>query len=557
MMRKVVPDHLLFSQKIYSKLSTTHFHQSPLLFCLVYQYFSTKVASKCTSGEKFQLEVGTINGLNDALSVYKTMVKMNPQPCVREFNKLLSHIVKLKECSTALFLFKDIRILGIPVSEYTMSIAINSYCISNRVDYGFSLLGWFFKLGYVPSATTFSPLLKGLFRGNRIDEAQELFKKIVSEELCQLNVVVYGTVIDGLCKAGNTARAFELFRVMERGSCMPDTYIYSTLINGLCKDKLIDPAVKLFYEMLEKGVVPDVVTFTSLLHGLCSLSRLQEAKILMKDMLGCKVYPDLITFNIVIDALCKEGLVDDAEDVARIMIQNNLVPDIITYNSLMDGYCLQSRLDDARKIFESMAGKSIVPDIFSYNILINGYCKGMKIDYALHLFREMPQKGLAPDEWSCPTSTLVLDELEKKGLDLHINYFNIAIDGLCKAGKLDNARSLFSSLPSKGLQPDVVTYGAMIKGCCQEGLLEEAKNILMNMKLKSCFPNSLIYNVIVRGFLAKGEFGEAAMFHEEMVDRGLSPDYSTLTLLLDLWRTRENNHTLHNMIQKFAPEITM
>ncbi|KAK4402258.1 hypothetical protein Sango_0966500, partial [Sesamum angolense] len=270
--------HLLFSQKIYSKLSTTHFHQSPLLFCLVYQYFSTKVASKCTSGEKFKLEVGTINGLNDALSVYKKMVKMNPQPCVREFNKLLSHIVKLKECSTALFLFKDIRFLGIPVSEYTMSIAINSYCISNRVDYGFSLLGWFFKLGYVPSATTFSPLLKGLFRGNRIDEAQELFKKIVSEELCQLNVVVVWDCDRWTLQGWQYCQAFELFRVMERGSCMPDTYIYSTLINGLCKDKLIDPAVKLFYEMLEKGVVPDVVTYTSLLHGLCSLSRLQEAK---------------------------------------------------------------------------------------------------------------------------------------------------------------------------------------------------------------------------------------------------------------------------------------
>ncbi|KAG8372124.1 hypothetical protein BUALT_Bualt12G0033800 [Buddleja alternifolia] len=54
----------------------------------------------------------------------------------------------------------------------------------------------------MPDEATFSPLLKGLFRENRIVEVQELFRKIVREGLCEVDNIIFGVVIDGLCKAG-------------------------------------------------------------------------------------------------------------------------------------------------------------------------------------------------------------------------------------------------------------------------------------------------------------------------------------------------------------------
>ncbi|KAL6503533.1 hypothetical protein OROGR_025456 [Orobanche gracilis] len=125
--------------------------------------------------------------------------------------------VQNQASAPAIYLFKDICNLGVSVNEYTMTIAINCYCLSNRVDFGFSILGWFVKRGFIPNAFTFSTLLKGLFRGNRINEAQKLFMKMVKEGLCEPDVVTYGIVIDGLCKAGNIAMAIEILRVMEKG----------------------------------------------------------------------------------------------------------------------------------------------------------------------------------------------------------------------------------------------------------------------------------------------------------------------------------------------------
>ncbi|KAL6586604.1 hypothetical protein OROMI_001592 [Orobanche minor] len=141
------------------------------------RHFLSLSASRClgtksiANGEKMNLGLGNINGSDDALFLYEKLSRTRPLPNVVQFNKLLSRLVNLKEYAAAIFLFKDIYNLGVSVDDYTMNIAINSYCLSDRVDCGFSVLGWFFKRGFIPDVFTFSTLLKGLFRGNMINEA--------------------------------------------------------------------------------------------------------------------------------------------------------------------------------------------------------------------------------------------------------------------------------------------------------------------------------------------------------------------------------------------------
>ncbi|KAL6501180.1 hypothetical protein OROHE_025043 [Orobanche hederae] len=186
----------------------------PKIHFLSLSVFRCLGTKSVANDEKMNLGLGNINGLDDALCLYEKMSRTRPLPSVVQFTKLLSRLVNLKEYAAGIYLFKDMCNLGVSVDDYTMNIAINSYCLSDRVDYGFSVLGWFFKRGFIPDVFTFNTLLKGLFRGNRINEAQELFRKMVKEELCELSVVTYGTVIDGLCKAGNTAMAIDLLTVM-------------------------------------------------------------------------------------------------------------------------------------------------------------------------------------------------------------------------------------------------------------------------------------------------------------------------------------------------------
>ncbi|KAL0456704.1 UNVERIFIED_CONTAM: Pentatricopeptide repeat-containing protein, mitochondrial, partial [Sesamum latifolium] len=190
----------------------------------------------------------------DAVCLFRDMVRMLPQPSVFQFTKLLTVLVKMKQYAVALSLFDKMRQLGAPVDEFAMSIAINCYCLLNRVDFGFAILGTFFKRGCEPDVTTFTTLIKGLFLVGEIAEAEKLFKKLLSEKLCEPDEIMYLIVLNGLSKAGHILAARDLLGHFENLSCKPDVRAYNAMIDGLCKHNMSDDALHLLSRMIEKGI---------------------------------------------------------------------------------------------------------------------------------------------------------------------------------------------------------------------------------------------------------------------------------------------------------------
>ncbi|KAL6586618.1 hypothetical protein OROMI_001606 [Orobanche minor] len=143
-LRQILSSSRIRYESLFLPNSKSHFLSLSVFRCL-----GTK---SVVNGEKMNLGLGNINGLDDALCLYEKLSRTKPLPNVVQFAKLLSRLVNLKEYAAARYLFKDIYNLGVLVNDYTMNIAINSYCLSDRVDYGFSVLGWFFKRGFIPDA---------------------------------------------------------------------------------------------------------------------------------------------------------------------------------------------------------------------------------------------------------------------------------------------------------------------------------------------------------------------------------------------------------------------
>ncbi|KAL0349870.1 UNVERIFIED_CONTAM: putative pentatricopeptide repeat-containing protein, mitochondrial [Sesamum radiatum] len=497
---------------------------------------------------KPKVDFSSINDVDDAVCLFHDMVRMQPQPYVFQFNKLLTVVVKMKHYSVALYLFDKMRQLGAPVNEITMSIAVNCYCLLNRVDFGFAILGTFFKRGWEPDATTFNTLIKGLFLVGEIAEAEKLFKKLLSEKLCEPDEIMYLIVLNGLSKAGHTLAARDLLGFFENMSCKPNVYAYNTVIDG------------------------------------------------------GKISPDVWTFNILVDAFCKEGMVEEAENVLEIMMQRNICPDIITYDALIDGYCLRGQMGKAKRVLNTIADSGLKPSIISYGSLINGYCKQGRVDEAWHLFMEISCKGLQHDTvnyntmihglfckgrfadgWKLfndmqarsvmpdlQTYTILLDGLcrtqqiaqafsflcmmEDTGVNPNIIAYAIVIDGLCKGGKLEIARHLFNQLPSKGLQPDTQIYSIIIGSLCRGGLTEDAKALLSEMEKSGCAPNSATYDVMIQGFLKRNELQNAMPLMEEMYKRGFLVDSSTASMLLDQLQGKGKDDILLELIKKVVPK---
>ncbi|KAK4394076.1 putative pentatricopeptide repeat-containing protein, mitochondrial [Sesamum angolense] len=188
---------------------------------------------------KSRIDFNCIHEVDDAVFLFRQMLRMRPQPSVVQFTKLFNVVVKMEQYSVAVNLFDEMRQLGAPVNEYTLTIVINCYCLLNRVDFGFSILGSFFKRGYQPNVTTFTTLIKGLFLDDKVMEAERLFKKLLTRKLCEPNEVTILTVINGLCKAGHTLTAYDLLGLFDKTSFKPDVKSYSTVIDSLCKDRML------------------------------------------------------------------------------------------------------------------------------------------------------------------------------------------------------------------------------------------------------------------------------------------------------------------------------
>ncbi|GJT69543.1 putative tetratricopeptide-like helical domain-containing protein [Tanacetum coccineum] len=117
--------------------------------------------------------------LDDALQLFDEMLHRNPPPCIIEFNKLITPIVKMKHYTTSLNLYKKISLVGIPQDLYAMNISINCYSRLKQVNYSFALLATIFKLGHPPDSATYATLINGLVLADRVFEAVELFKKLI------------------------------------------------------------------------------------------------------------------------------------------------------------------------------------------------------------------------------------------------------------------------------------------------------------------------------------------------------------------------------------------
>ncbi|RHN52657.1 putative pentatricopeptide [Medicago truncatula] len=92
----------------------------------------------------------------------------------------------------------------------------------------------------------------------------------------KLDHVSYRTLINELCKTGETRAALQVLRKIERILVKPNVLMYTTIIDSLCKDKLVIDAYDLYSEMIKK-ISPDVVTYNTLVHGFCIAGQLKEA----------------------------------------------------------------------------------------------------------------------------------------------------------------------------------------------------------------------------------------------------------------------------------------
>ncbi|KAK9027743.1 hypothetical protein V6N11_067566 [Hibiscus sabdariffa] len=152
------------------------------------------------------------------------------------------------------------------------------------------------------------------------------------------------------------------------------------------------------------------------------------------------------------------------------------------YSRFISALCSRENDRFSFRGFPSRVKKRRDPDVVTYNLVIDGMCKAGRFDNAVGLWKETAAKGFHP---------------------VNKVYCALAV-GLCDGGKADSARigkaqAIKLFMMKNEHEPDLVTYNVLLNYFCNELMLQEAEKLLKNMKRSGIGPDVYSYNQMIKG----------------------------------------------------------
>ncbi|KAL4563043.1 hypothetical protein LXL04_027074 [Taraxacum kok-saghyz] len=209
-----------------------------------------------------------------------------------------------------------------------------------------------------------------LFRSGNdsISKVKQVLDDMIDRGL-SLDVITYGTIIDGFSKQGSISNAIRVYDDMIKEGKKPNLVIYNSIVDGLCKNLSVDLA-KIMVDELKKLGLFDIVTLNSLLNGFCSNWNVNEALNLFFQMQEGKLVNE-VTYNILVNFFCKIGSIQEGREVMEVMVDEGMAPNSITYTILVMNACKSKvGFEELIELHDDLVVKGVIPDGQTYDLII-------------------------------------------------------------------------------------------------------------------------------------------------------------------------------------------
>lgn len=302
---------------------------------------------------------------------------------------------------------------------------------------------------------------------------------------------LFEILLDSLCKEGYVRVASDYFDEKKKmdPSCAPSIRVYNILLNGWFRSRRLKHAEQLWSEMKKENVTPNVVTYGTLVEGYSRMRRVERAIELVKEMRGKGIEPNAIVYNPIIDALAEAGRFKEVVGMMERFLVCEKGPTISTYNSLVKGYCKDGDLIGASKILRMMIRRGCIPSPMTYNYFFKYFSKFQKIEEGMNLYTKLIESGYTPNR---------------------------------------------------------LTYHLLLKMLCEDGRLNLAVQVSKEMRARGCDMDLATSTMLIHLLCKMHYFEEALLEFEDMIRRGIVPQYLTFQRLGDKFK----KHGLTDMAEK-------
>ncbi|KAL5719072.1 hypothetical protein ACHQM5_011903 [Ranunculus cassubicifolius] len=404
-----------------------------------------------------------MNDLDEASLLTRHSIYSNNKPTIFTCNAVMTALLRQSRYSDLLTLHRFITQAGVVPNVVTHNLLINAYCDCRKTD-----------------------------------TALEHYKVLVNDAPFSPSPTTYRILVKGLVDNMKVERALELKDDMFDKGLLADSVVYNYLMFGVLKNGDADKAVELFEELKEKqgGFVSDGIVYGNLMKAYFLKGMEKEAMEYYNDLEGenSSIKMGAASYNYVLQAFIQNRKLDEAIKLFDRMLEKHSRPikltvDLGSFNVMADGYCQEGRYEEAIRVFRSMGEKSCCADTLSYNSLIEKLCAGGKVSEAEAVYGDMGEVA-KPDEI---THILLIeacfgqnrpedaagyfDKMVEIGLKPNVNAYSKVVEGLIKAGKVDEANGFFSQMIEK-LKLEAANYELMLRALCETNKLDDVLKLV-------------------------------------------------------------------------------
>ncbi|KAL3503036.1 hypothetical protein ACH5RR_037485 [Cinchona calisaya] len=467
-----------------------------------------------------------------------------PQRSVASWNAMITAYIRSK-----VGIFEGFRLfLKMPErNEVSYAAMITGFVNSGRINEAERLYGDTPVNLRDPACS--NVLINGYLKMGRLDEATQIFDRMVEKD-----VVTWSSMVDGNCKNGRIGEARELFDVVKERN----EVTWSAMINGYMKLGHFTDGFGLFSEMRREGAVGIEPTVVTTIFEACGrFDKYYE---------GCQVHGlvshlgfefDVFLGNSLITMYSRFGCTDAARTVFDMMIEK----DIVSWNSLISGYIQDKNLGEAYGLFE----KAPVKDVVSWTTMITGYSEKGLTEKCVELFKMMPEKDAIA--WTALISGFVSNGQYEEAICWFIQMLQNAVrpnpltlssvlSASAGLATLYQGTQIHAQVIKREMESDLSIQNTLVSFYSKCGSVDDAYWVFSSIKT----PNIVSFNSMISGFAQNGFGKEALKLFEESQDRGYEPTEITFIGVLSacthvgLVEEGRNYFRLMRSLYKIEPE---
>mmetsp|Transcript_70608 Transcript_70608/g.147893 ORF Transcript_70608/g.147893 Transcript_70608/m.147893 type:complete len:564 (-) Transcript_70608:41-1732(-) len=359
---------------------------------------------------------------------------------------------------------------GVAPTGNSYTLVMKSYSKEGKVDDCRRLIAAMSERGLQPTVATYTTLASAYTTKGDIRGASQVLDEMRENGILP-NYVSYAVLIEAWSKKGDFRQAEGLLQDLEDGNAdrsQPVASPYSCLMSNYLRANQFQDAERIWHQMIQQGVRPDVTSYTIYIQLLLQRDDTQGAQEALSQMQASNLKPNCITFAAFLAKAAKDGSVVDCQQYWDQMEALRVKPNVACYNSMIKAYAKAGLMDVAESWMDKVNALGKGPNMFTYGTLMDGYASIGDASKCVAIFEQMRARNIPENTVHRNTiikAYVVVQDFDKaleqiqdmgKNPNTQPDQYSFApiIHGLVKAGQIDRAESLLTTMRQHDVEPD-------------------------------------------------------------------------------------------------------